>query len=63
MDITGCTTLPMLFLTLKNEDNWTWFMKNLRRAVGSPDGLVICTDACKGLENAVGAVFLEAEYR
>ena len=47
----------------ENEDNWTWFMKNLRRVVGSPEGLVICTDACKGLENAVGAVFPEAEYR
>ena len=38
-------------------------MHQLRRAVGSPQGLVICTDACKGLENAVGAVFHEAEYR
>ena len=47
----------------ENEDNWKWFMHHLRRAVGSPKGLVICTDACKGLEKAVGAVFPEAEYR
>ena len=47
----------------ENEDNWMWFMHQLRMAVGRPNGLVICTDACKGLEKAVGAVFPEAEYR
>jgi hypothetical protein len=47
----------------EDEANWTWFMAQLHRAVGSPPGLVICTDACKGLENAVGAVFPHAEYR
>jgi hypothetical protein len=47
----------------ENEDNWTWFMHQLRRAVGRPNGLVICTDACKGLDKADGAVFPEAEYR
>jgi hypothetical protein len=34
-------------------ENWTWFMHQLRRAVGSPLGLVISSDACKGLENVV----------
>ena len=47
----------------ENEDNWKWFMHHLRRVVGSPQGPVICTDACKGLEKAVGAVFPEVEYR
>ena len=28
-----------------------------------PPGLVICSDACKGLETAVGAVFPQAENR
>jgi len=45
------------------EDNWVWFMQQLQKAVGSPPGLVISTDACKGLETAVSAVFLEAEHR
>ena len=31
--------------------------------MGSPTGLVICIDACKGLEKAMGAVFPEVEYR
>lgn len=44
-------------------ENWQWFMVQLHRAIGRPDGLVICTDACKGLETAVGNVFPEAEYR
>jgi hypothetical protein len=47
----------------EGKDNWTWFMKQLRRAVGSPQGLVICIDACEGLETAVGTVFPEDEYR
>ena len=47
----------------ETEENWTWFMEQLQRAVGIPEGLAICTDACKGLETAVGAVFPTAEYR
>ena len=47
----------------ETEDNWKWFMQQLHRAVGSPTGLVICTDACKGLEKVVGAVFPKVEYR
>jgi len=47
----------------ETEDNWKWFMEQLHKAIGSPEGLVICTDACKGLGSAVGAVFPQAEYR
>ena len=47
----------------ETEDNWKWFMQQLHRAIGTPDGLVICTDACKGLGTTVGAVFSQAEYR
>ena len=38
-------------------------MQNLHRAIGDPLGLVICSDACKGLEKAVGAIFPHAENR
>ena len=47
----------------ETEDNWKWSMQQLHRAIGTPDGLVICTDACKGLGTAVGAVLPQAEYR
>jgi len=47
----------------ETEENWTWFMEQLQRAVGIPEGLAICTYACKGLETAVGAVFPTAECR
>jgi hypothetical protein len=47
----------------ETKDNWVWFMQQLRRAVGCPHGLVISSDACKGLEIAVGDVFPECEYR
>ena len=48
---------------LETEENWTWFMEHLQRVVGTPEGLVICTHACKGLDTAVGAVFPTAEHR
>ena len=47
----------------ETEDNWKWFMTQLHRAVGFLKGMVIMTDACKGLETAVGDVFPQAEYR
>ncbi|WVZ52457.1 LOW QUALITY PROTEIN: hypothetical protein U9M48_003511 [Paspalum notatum var. saurae] len=51
------------FFWTETEDNRKWFMKQLNRAMGCPEGLVICTDACKGLEIAVGVVFPQAEHR
>lgn len=49
---------------LETDDNWLWFMKQLNRAIGCPEGLVISTDACKGLEKAVSAAFSDpVEHR
>ena len=42
--------------------NWTWFLKQLKRAIGIPCGLTIHTDACKGLETAVHKVFGDAAH-
>ncbi|KAG6400644.1 hypothetical protein SASPL_137485 [Salvia splendens] len=49
---------PLAFGLFESETNeeWIWFMEQLRRATGSPPHLAICSDACKGLENAVKAV-------
>ena len=47
----------------ETEDNWKWFLQQLSRAIGDVPNLVICSDACKGLEKAVGAVFPNAENR
>jgi len=44
--------------------DWTWFLKQLKRAIGTPHGLTIHTDACKGLETAVHNVFQgDVEHR
>jgi len=37
--------------------DWTWFLKQLKRAIGTPHGLTIHIDTCKGLEKAVHNVF------
>jgi hypothetical protein len=51
------------FFGTEAEDNWTWFMENLRKAIGDPPLLAISRDACKGLENAMKAVFYHVEQR
>ena len=47
----------------ETEENWVWFMRQLRRSIGHMDPLAISTDACKGLTNAVKEVFPRAEGR
>jgi transposase-like protein len=51
------------FIASETEDNWTWFMNELKQAIGELPLLAICTDACKGLENSVQKVFPTAEQR
>jgi transposase-like protein len=38
-------------------------LQNLRRAIAHPNGLVIHTEACKGLEVAMDNVFPGVEHR
>jgi hypothetical protein len=56
---------PVAYGVLETEsiESWTWFLQNLRQVIGFPNGLVIHTDACKGLETAVDHVFPGVEHR
>lgn len=38
-------------------------MEQLKKAIGDHSLLVVCSDACKGLDNAVKKVFPNAEQR
>ena len=38
-------------------ENWSWFFSRLHQAIRSPPGLVISTDAGKGIDSAVTQVF------
>jgi hypothetical protein len=51
------------FFGTETQDNWTWFMENLRKAIGDPPLLVVSSDAWKGLANAVKVVFAHVEQR
>ncbi|XP_066396152.1 uncharacterized protein [Miscanthus floridulus] len=61
--LNGKYTRQLALATAVDGHNWKWFMEQLHKAIGSPEGLVICTDACKGLRSAVGVVFPQAECR
>ena len=56
---------PVSYGVLEGEshESWTWFLRNLRDLIGHPQGLVIQTDACKGLETVVEAVLPGVEHR
>jgi hypothetical protein len=45
------------FFGTETLDNWTWFMENLRKAIGDPPLLAVSSNACKGLANAVKVIF------
>jgi hypothetical protein len=51
------------FIPSESEDHWNWFMEPLNKAIGNPPLLAVCSDACKGLMNAVKKVFPNAEQR
>jgi hypothetical protein len=50
-------------LEVESEESWIWFLQNLCDLIGRPPGLAIHTDACKGLDSAVEAVFPGVEHR
>ncbi|NP_001266871.1 uncharacterized protein LOC100216790 isoform 1 [Zea mays] len=41
----------------ESKDSWKWFMEKLQTAIGSPHGLVISTDAGKGIDSALTNAF------
>jgi hypothetical protein len=49
------------FFGSETQDNWLWFMENLRKAIGDSPLLAVSSDSCKGLEDAVKAVFPHVE--
>jgi hypothetical protein len=51
------------FIDSETKNNWIWYMTQLPKALGNMQLLVVCTDACKGLEDVVKFVFPMGEQR
>ncbi|GJR34719.1 transposase, MuDR, MULE transposase domain protein [Tanacetum coccineum] len=45
------------------KESWTWFLENLRKAKGTPDGLVISSDMQKGLAIAIMQTYPNSEHK
>ncbi|GJR40987.1 reverse transcriptase domain-containing protein [Tanacetum coccineum] len=56
--------LEMVVLEIKeNTNSWEWFLKLLKKAIGTPNGLVISSDMQKGLGAAITQVYPDVEHR
>ncbi|GJW72581.1 ribonuclease H-like domain-containing protein [Tanacetum coccineum] len=54
----------MVVLEIKeNTNSWEWFLKLLKKAIGTPNGLVISSDMQKGLGAAITQVYPDVEHR
>ena len=51
------------FIFSEMENNWTWFMNHLKKAIGDLSLLAVCMDVCKGSENEVKNVFPNVDQR
>ncbi|KAL4587087.1 hypothetical protein LXL04_011737 [Taraxacum kok-saghyz] len=56
---------PIAYCVLESENtqSWTWFLESLKKAIGTPSGLVISSDMQKGLEAAIMHVYPNVEHR
>ena len=56
---------PTAFCIVDSEsgDSWRWFLKCLKEALGSVNGMVFLSDMCKGLEEGVLLQWPQAEHR
>ncbi|XP_076890570.1 uncharacterized protein LOC143541705 [Bidens hawaiensis] len=50
-------------LESQNKNSWIWFLELLKKAIGTPNGIVISSDMQKGLDIAIPQVYPTVEHR
>ncbi|MFS7904830.1 putative transposase, MuDR, plant, MULE transposase domain-containing protein [Helianthus anomalus] len=50
-------------LESENKTSWIWFIDLLKKAIGTPDGLVFSSDMQKGLDVAITQIYSNVEHR
>ena len=56
---------PLAYSVLESENtkSWTWFLELVKKAIGTPEGLVISSDMQKGLASAIMQIYPTVEHR
>ena len=60
--VKGLFPLAFVVVDSEMEDNWTWFLQNLRKVVGSDRTITFISDRNQGLIEAVSSVFYFAHH-
>ena len=58
----NCYPIAWGVVDSERDESWTWFLTQLKVAIGEPDGLVFISDRHPSIQKGVATIFLRATY-